>query len=141
MANIQNLIDLLMKHEGVRNKPYEDTVGVLTIGVGRNLDDVGLSIDEIHYLLNNDIKRCRHELSGAFDWFLDLDPVRQDAMMDMCFNLGITRLRGFTNALSAMECGDYDEAAIEFLDSLWADQVGQRATTLTNMIRTGEYDA
>ena len=42
MANIQNLIDLLMKHEGVRNKPYEDTVGVLTIGVGRNLDDVGL---------------------------------------------------------------------------------------------------
>ena len=87
MANIQNLIDLLMKHEGVRNKPYEDTVGVLTIGVGRNLDDVGLSIDEIHYLLKNDIKRCRHELSGAFDWFLDLDPVRQDAMMDMCLSI------------------------------------------------------
>jgi hypothetical protein len=40
-----------------------------------------------------------------------------------------------------MEYGDYDEAAIEFLDSLWADQVGQRAITLTNMIRTGEYDA
>ena len=141
MANIQNLIDLLMKHEGVRNKPYEDTVGVLTIGVGRNLDDIGLSIDEIHYLLKNDIKRCRHELSGAFEWFLDLDPVRQDAMMDMCFNLGITRLRGFNNALSAMEYGDYDEAAIEFLDSNWADQVGQRAITITNMIRTGEYDA
>ena len=133
--------DLLILHEGVRRKPYLDTVGELTIGVGRNLDSMGLSDDEIYYLLRNDIRRCEHELLKAFDWFEHLDSVRQDAMIDMCFNLGITRLRGFKKALAAMEDGDYEEAAIEFLDSKWADQVGQRALTLTKMIRTGEHDA
>jgi lysozyme len=63
---MKNLIDLLVKHEGIRNKPYEDSVGVLTIGVGRNLDDVGLSHDEIYYLLKNDIRRCEKELDNSF---------------------------------------------------------------------------
>tara|TARA_R110002167_G_scaffold2973_1_gene14438 strand:+ start:498 stop:911 length:414 start_codon:yes stop_codon:yes gene_type:complete len=133
--------DLLIKHEAMRLKPYECTAGDLTIGVGRNLDSMGLSEDEVYYLLQNDIRRCEKELLKAFDWFAHLDTVRQDAMMDMCFNLGISRLRGFEKALNAMEEGDYEEAAVEFLDSNWADQVGQRAITITNMIRTGEYDA
>ena len=133
--------DLLIKHEAMRLKPYHCTAGALTIGVGRNLDSMGLSEDEVYYLLQNDIRRCEQELLKAFEWFAYLDTVRQDAMMDMCFNLGISRLRGFKKALEAMEDGDYEEAAVEFLDSNWADQVGQRAITITNMIRTGEYDA
>ena len=133
--------DLLIKHEAMRLKPYECTAGDLTIGVGRNLDSMGLSEDEVYYLLQNDIRRCEQELLKAFEWFAYLDTVRQDAMMDMCFNLGISRLRGFEKALEAMEDGNYEEAAVEFLDSNWADQVGQRAITITNMIRTGEYDA
>ena len=133
--------DLLIKHEGLRLKPYECTAGDITIGVGRNLESMGLSEDEVYYLLANDIRRCEQELTKAFEWFTHLDSVRQDAMMDMCFNLGISRLRGFEKALEAMEDGDYEEAAVEFLDSNWADQVGQRAITITNMIRTGEYDA
>jgi lysozyme len=133
--------DLLIKHEAMRLKPYHCTAGALTIGVGRNLDSMGLSEDEVYYLLQNDIRRCEQELLKAFEWFAYLDTVRQDAMMDMCFNLGISRLRGFEKALEAMEDGDYEEAAVEFLDSNWADQVGQRAITITNMIRTGEYDA
>lgn len=133
--------DLLIKHEAMRLKPYECTAGDLTIGVGRNLDSMGLSEDEVYYLLQNDIRRCEKELLKTFEWFAYLDTVRQDAMMDMCFNLGISRLRGFEKALNAMEEGDYEEAAVEFLDSNWADQVGQRAITITNMIRTGEYDA
>jgi lysozyme len=132
--------DLLIKHEAMRLKPYHCTAGALTIGVGRNLDSMGLSEDEVYYLLQNDIRRCEQELLKAFEWFAYLDTVRQDAMMDMCFNLGISRLRGFEKALEAMEDGDYEEAAVEFLDSNWADQVGQRAITITNMIRTGEYD-
>ena len=133
--------DLLIKHEAMRLKPYHCTAGALTIGVGRNLDSMGLSEDEVYYLLQNDIRRCEKELLKVFEWFAYLDTVSQDAMMDMCFNLGISRLRGFEKALEAMEDGDYEEAAVEFLDSNWADQVGQRAITITNMIRTGEYDA
>lgn len=141
MMNLTNLIDVLVRHEGLRNKPYEDTSGHLTIGVGRNLDTMGLSDDEIYYLLKNDIRRCETELDNSFRWYKDLDQVRQEAMINLCFNLGITRLRKFKLALRAMEVKDYEDASDEFLDSLWATQVGQRAVEVTYMIRFGEYYA
>ena len=97
-----------------------------------------MSDDEIDYLLENDIKRCKQELVGL-SWFADLDAVRQDAIVNLCFNLGLTRLMGFKNAMGAMAVGDYEKAADEFLDSRWANQVGQRALDVTHMIRTGEY--
>ena len=134
-----NLIDTLVRHEGLRRLAYEDSVGVLTIGVGRNIEEVGLSDDEIYYLLKNDIRRCETELDNSFRWYKDLDQVRQEAMINLCFNLGITRLRKFKLALRAMEAKDYEDAADEFLDSLWATQVGQRAVEVAEMIRTGNY--
>lgn len=137
MRSLTNLTEMLMKHEGVRRKPYEDTVGVLTIGVGRNLESVGLSDDEIYYMLKNDIHRCDNELDNAFRWYKDLNDSRKDVMVSLCFNLGINRLRGFRNALAAMAAGDYEEAADEFLDSKWSGQVGHRATELTEMLRKG----
>jgi lysozyme len=140
MMNLTNLIDVLVRHEGLRNKPYEDTSGHLTIGVGRNLDTMGLSDDEIYYLLKNDIRRCETELDNSFRWYKDLDQVRQEAMINLCFNLGITRLRKFKLALRAMEVKDYEDASEEFLDSLWATQVGQRAVEVAEMIKTGEYN-
>lgn len=140
MMSLTNLIDVLVRHEGLRNKPYEDTSGHLTIGVGRNLDTMGLSDDEIYYLLKNDIRRCETELDNSFRWYKDLDQVRQEAMINLCFNLGITRLRKFKLALRAMEVKDYEDASEEFLDSLWATQVGQRAVEVAEMIKTGEYN-
>lgn len=141
MRSLANLTEMLMKHEGVRRKPYEDSVGVLTIGVGRNLESVGLSDDEIYYMLKNDIHRCDNELDNAFRWYKDLNDSRKDVMVSLCFNLGINRLRGFKNALASMAAENYKEASDHFLDSKWAEQVGQRAIKLTDMIRTGEYDA
>ena len=60
-------------------------------------------------------------------------------MIDMCFNMGLPRLSKFKNSLAAMKNGDYDIAALEFLDSNWAKQVGSRSITITDMIRSGEY--
>jgi lysozyme len=60
-------------------------------------------------------------------------------MINLCFNLGLTRLRGFVKALEAMSRGQYDVAADEFMDSRWASQVGDRAVEVTDLIRTGEY--
>jgi lysozyme len=114
---------------------------MITVGVGRNIDEnggIGLSDDEIDYLLLNDIKRCQAELL-AFAWFVDLDDVRKDAITNLLFNLGMTRLLGFKNALQAMERADYLTAADEFMDSRWAKQVGNRAEEVTEMIRTGRY--
>lgn len=137
--NRKNLIDTLVRHEGLRHKPYEDTTGHISIGVGRNLDGMGLSDDEIFYMLQNDITRCERELTNAFPWYSHLNSPRQEAMINLAFNLGIPRLRGFRNAIRAMAVKDFEEAADHFLDSKWAKQVGKRAFEVTYMIRTGEY--
>lgn len=136
------LVEQLKRHEGVRSTVYKCTAGFETIGVGRNISPsgLGLSDDEIDYLLENDIKRCYRELI-AFHWFTDLDAVRRDAMVNLCFNLGFSRLSLFSNALAAMAEANYDLAAMEFLDSKWARQVGRRAEEIAHMIRTGEYPA
>lgn len=137
---MSKLVKQLRRHEGVRSHVYLCPAGYETIGVGRNIAEsgLGLSDDEIDYLLENDIKRCKQELIGL-SWFVDIDPVRQDALINLCFNLGMTRLLGFKNAMAAMAVGDYDQAADEFLDSRWATQVGDRAIEVTDMIRTGRY--
>ena len=75
-----------------------------------------------------------------FDWFKELDDVRQDAMINLSFNIGITSLRKFSKAIAAMNVHDYETAAMEFLDSRWANQVGTRALDVTDMIRTGDYN-
>lgn len=135
------LRDQLKRHEGVRTHAYKCSANMITVAVGRNIDEnggLGLSMDEIDYLLDNDIKRCKRELL-AYSWFIDLDSVRQDAMVNLCFNLGFSRLSLFTNALAAMAEANYERAAMEFLDSRWARQVGKRSQDVAHMIRTGKY--
>ena len=139
MAN--ELIEMLKLHEGVRSHVYLCSACYETLGVGRNISEsgLGLSDDEIEYLLNNDIKRVREELEDTYFWFPALNEARQDAMIDICFNLGLTRLRGFVKAIEAMSREQFDIAADEFMDSRWATQVGNRAVEVTEMISTGEY--
>ena len=138
---MSELINQLKKHEGVETHVYKCTAGLETIGCWRNISPsgLGLSPDEIDYLLQNDINRCVRELAYALDWFASLDGVRQDAMVNLCFNLGLSRLMQFKLALDAMERGEYHRAAAEFLDSRWAKQVGNRAIEVTYMISSGEY--
>lgn len=133
------LTDMLVDHEGMRRKPYRCTAGKLTIGVGRNLDDRGISPDEAMYMLANDIRDSRRELSAAFSWFDKLDEVRQSVLIDMCVNLGLSRLQGFRNTLALIGVGKYEAAAQEMLDSKWAEQVGRRAQRLSRMMATGRW--
>jgi len=139
---MQKLLDMLKRHEGVRHYVYDDHLGYATIGVGRCVDKnvgLGLSHDEIEYLLQNDVNRCIEELDSNFAWYRNLCEARRDAMINLVFNLGLPRLKKFVKALAAMEAGNYQEAAVEFLDSRWAKQVGTRALEVTHMIRSGEY--
>ena len=121
------MLGMLQKHEGFRNKIYLD------------LRDVGLTDVEVMDLLSNDVDRCQEELERTFNWFSSLDQVRQEFLIQMCFNLGLTRLRGFKKALRHMATGAWEESADEFLDSRWSTQVGQRAVELTDLLRTGKY--
>ena len=139
---MSQLVETLKRHEGVKAFAYQCTADKTTIGVGRRVDEdggIGLSDDEIEYLLLNDIERCDAELGNAYDWYRSLTKPRRDAMINLCFNLGLTRLRGFVKALEAMSRGQYDVAADEFMDSRWATQVGDRAVEVTELIRTGDY--
>ena len=137
----EKLLEMLKRHEGVKSHVYRCSAGYETIGVGRNISKsgMGLSEDEVDYLLENDIERIIKELSSEYPWFNTLDDVRKDAMIDISFNLGATRLRGFKKALAAMEVAQYTLAAKEFLDSKWSRDVKGRAHELASMIETGEY--
>lgn len=138
---MNRLRDMIKRHEGVETHCYKDHLGLETIGVGRCIAEgsLGLSDDEIDYLLDNDIVRCIKELTRALPWFGLLDDVRKEALIDLCFNLGLTRLLGFKKALAAIEASDWDTAKVELLDSRWAAQVGNRAQEIAEMIRTGIY--
>lgn len=144
---MQNLIEMLKRHEGEvvtngRHLIYKCSAGHWTIGIGRNVDvngGLGLSDKEVDFLLEQDIERVIKELSSEYSWFNDLDDVRKDAMIDISFNLGATRLRKFVLALNAMATADYKTAAEEFLDSDWSRQVKGRSAELAHMIAAGEY--
>jgi lysozyme len=133
--DIEALKNQLILHEGLKLEPYECTAGKLTIGVGRNIEDIGITEDEARYLLDNDILRVCDELDRNLPWWRDLSDARQRVLVDMVFNLGISRFMQFQNTIAAIESGDYDLASKEMLDSRWADQVGNRAKTLSRMMR------
>jgi lysozyme len=132
------LRQLLIRHEAVRLKPYLDTAGKITIGCGRNLDDLGISADEAMALLENDMHRVRVEASKAFPWFGALSPCRQDVVLSMLFNLGMGRFREFRAMLAALQKGQWNRAADEMLASRWASQVKGRAVELATMMRTDQ---
>lgn len=132
------LISQLFDDEGLRLKPYRDSVGKLTIGVGRNLDDVGLSQDEALYLLGNDIRRAYGSLIVALPWVVKLNDARQNVLTNMAFNLGVDGLLGFKHTLNCVQREAWGDAADAMLQSKWARQVGARAVRLAQQMRSGK---
>lgn len=138
VVNSDKLKTQLSGEEGKRNKVYFDSRGIPTIGIGRNLKDVGLSNDEIDYLYRNDEGRVQQELVSDLPWVFDLDEVRLRVFYDLCFNMGNITLLTFKNMLAAVQAGNYEKAADDLQNSLWFTQVGNRGPKLVAMIRTGE---
>lgn len=132
------LREQLLRHEGMRLKPYRCTAGKLTIGIGRNLDDCGISQTEAYMLLENDIQDCEKQLLDAIpEIYNALNDVRKSVLLNMCFNLGIKGLLGFANTLAFIKAGDWERAANNMLVSRWAKQVGMRAIELSELMRKG----
>jgi len=127
--------DLVRQHEGCRAFPYVDTVGKLTIGIGRNLTDRGLAPDEISYLFRNDMQLAQKICLNLFTGFSDYDAVRQAALLSMAFNLGAPRLAKFQKMRAAINAGDWQHAASHALHSKWARQVPERAANIAALLR------
>lgn len=122
--------------EGFRGKPYLDTVGKTTIGYGRNLDDNPLTKEEAGYLLKNDLKKVSYECC-KLPYFSELTIPRRAVIINMVFNLGMTRFKKFKKTNKALADKNYLLASIEMLDSKWARQVGDRATRLSEQMKNG----
>lgn len=131
------LMQELVRDEGVKLQPYRCTAGKLTIGVGRNIEDRGITNAEAMYLLNNDIAICESELTVVLPNWRELSDTRQRVLLNMVFNLGRARLMGFTKFLACLKMKDFAGAADQMMDSLWAKQVGQRAVRLRDMLLRG----
>ena len=136
--NKVKLAEQLKKHEGLRLKPYTDTVGKLTLGIGRNLEDKGITEQEALFMLNNDVDYFYSKLCQSIGWMKKLDDARQNVLVNMAFNLGIAGLMTFKKMLLACEHGNFKIAATEMLNSKWAEQVGYRANELAEQMRTGQ---
>ena len=130
------LIASVKRHEGIRLKMYKCAAGKNTIGYGRNLDDVGISLDEAELMLKHDLENAEQD-AKRFTVYEKLNQVRKDVLIEMVFNLGYSRLSGFKKMFAALERKDYDEAANQMLDSKWARDVGERARTLAYFMRIG----
>jgi lysozyme len=134
-----NVFDQLKRDEGLRLKPYRDSVGKLTIGYGRNLDDNGVTEEEAAGLLYNDIVTAKQSLAKHLPWFMQLDDARRGVLINMAFNLGIWGLLSFKKFLASIQSGDYATAKAEMLNSRWAEQVGARAQRLAIQMETGKW--
>jgi len=132
------LREQLIQHEGIRLHVYLDSRGIETIGVGRNLRTRGITYSEAMLMLDHDITEFMRDLARVLPWTDSLDAVRLRVLIDMAFNLGIAGLLTFKRFLASAQTGDYAVAAQDMLESQWARQVGHRAHTLAEMMRTGQ---
>lgn len=133
------LRDQLIRDEGLRLKPYRDTASHLTIGVGRNLEDKGISLGEAELMLDNDIRESTAAVLARVPCALRLNEARLGALINLAFNLGIGGLLGFTKMLAAVEREDWREASQELLLSAYHGQVGIRAERLARQLELGEW--
>tara|TARA_R110002096_G_scaffold51087_3_gene133721 strand:- start:110 stop:601 length:492 start_codon:yes stop_codon:yes gene_type:complete len=157
----QEFIKQIAEHEGLKLEVYQDHLGIDTIGIGRNLEDRGITDEELeqlnltieavyatgitkevaYTLADNDIQIVVDELCSYFPIVNDFDGTRQRVLVDMGFNMGIPRLRKFKNMWAALGSEDFTTASVEMLDSRWAGQVGNRANRLSEAMKSGEWDA
>ena len=156
----EDFIEKLIKHEGLRLGVYKDSLGIDTIGIGRNLEDRGITPAELEwmdipnmavvhtmgiteadamYLAGNDVQIVEEELVRAHPCVDKLDAVRQLVVMDMAFNMGVPRLCKFKKMWAAIHEENYPTAAKEMLDSRWAVQVKSRSTKLAHAMHHGEF--
>ena len=156
----EHLLEELVKHEGLRLQVYQDTLGIDTIGIGRNLKDRGISKEELDeldiptidhvyeygiteadamLLAENDVQIVEEELLRAHPCVEDLDAVRQLVLVDMAFNMGVPRLCKFKKMWAAVHENKLDIAAKEMLDSRWANQVKSRSVKLANAMHNGAF--
>lgn len=136
---MSSLESQLIRDEGLRLLPYVDTTGNITIGVGRNLTRNGITQKEAMILLEDDINTIKSLATRQWPWISTLSEPRKAVLFNMAFNMGVGGLITFIHFLDYVKEGMYDKASQAMLQSLWAKQVGERATRLSQQMESGEW--
>lgn len=130
----EKVIADLVRDEGYRQFPYRCTAGRLTIGIGRNIDDVGVSKAEAEYLLVRDILSSTTDLQNIFTEFNIFPDDIQRVLINMRFQLGFMRFRAFKKMIEAARNRQWSEMARQMKDSSWYKQVPERANRLIKLV-------
>ena len=138
---MQDLLESIKKHEGFVEHVYDDSLGIPTIGYGFAIKDLVLDEDIAEEILIRKLERLKRNANSRFRWLEDMPVVVQEVILNMCYQLGVTGVSKFRRAISALQEGDWDEAANEMLDSLWARQTPNRAKELSNIVRNQSENA
>ena len=137
----EELLTQIKQDEGLRLTAYQDTLGNWTIGYGHTPATEGQvwTLADAEAALLDDVDRAANDVDMAFPWAEAMGVIRWSVLVNMAFNMGLSRLQEFHMALAAMQAGNYEEASVQMLNSLWASQVGDRAKRLARQMRTGEW--
>jgi lysozyme len=138
-----DILELLETEEGFRATVYKDSLGLLTIGIGRCVDPsipgAGLTREEAEYLLANDVRRVMVEAGKTFPWFAGLDLVRQTTVAALVFQLGLPRFLDFHRTIEAIAAKNWQAAHDELLDSRLAAQAPARTKRMALQLLPGEW--
>lgn len=137
--NLGTLLEEIERDEGYRQFPYMDTAAPprMTIGHGLNLTDVGLSKEESQTIVAMRLRKIDQHLIQALPWYVSMTERRRNALCGMAYNMGVQKLLTFKDMCAALNAGDFDKAAAEALDSVWATQVGERAKRIAQALKEG----
>ena len=136
-----NALEHLKLSEGLRLKAYQDTEGVWTIGYGKNLQELEISIELAEEWLRESYSQAQREAAALLaSMDLSLSHTREEVITELVYNMGVPRLRTFVRMFAALKAKDYPLAAQELLASRYANQVGERAERLAEVLRTGDWD-
>lgn len=137
----QELVDQIKRQEGLRLTAYQDTLGNRSIGFGHTPAFPGQTITEAEAesLLIQDLSSAQSSLLSSLPWCFSLSVPRYCVLWNMTFNMGIAHLLEFRLMLAAVRNANYSEAAKQMMNSLWAEQVKERAVELSEQMETGVW--
>ena len=135
-----SLIEQIKKHEGFRPTVYQCTEGYDTIGYGFAVKDLYLSEDICDILLAEKLAKLQADINNKFEWFESSPEIVKNAVINMCYQLGLTGFSKFKKTIYYLETEQYQEAAIECLDSLWARQTPNRAQEISEAFSSASSD-
>ena len=132
---MKDLLEKIKEHEGFVEHVYDDSLGIPTIGYGFAIKDLVLDEDIAEEILIRKLEKLKRNAIARFKWLEDMPVEVQEVILNMCYQLGVTGTSKFRKAISALQEGDWEDAANEMLDSLWARQTPNRAKELSDIIR------